>query len=487
MSGEMRKREPAPSRVSGDVRRYGRLLRLDFEVPAGVLSVLRALWEAGYEAVLVGGCVRDALRGTAPDDFDVASQATPDQVADVLRPLGHAVIPTGLKHGTVTVPLAGDKVEITTYRVDGEYLDQRHCDVRFTRSLVEDLARRDFTINAMAVVPVGEGKFLLVDPFDGEDDLQRGVVRCVGVPEERFAEDPLRILRAVRFAARFGFEVEGATHEALLRALPDVDTVSRERKTAELLKTLAAPHAQEALLAYAPAVFQVLPELRALGGFDQHSPWHDYDAWAHTARVVGALERRDDDALLMAALLHDCAKPETFELGEDGRGHFPGHDVLGARRAREIMGRRLRLPGAVAGRATLLVRFHELRSYSERALTRLARQIGEHVRDTDEVFDVLGELLVLRKADIRGQREDAHTPERLAEVDAGLAALDRLRAGRASIHVRDLAIGGAEVMALGVPQGPEVGRVLSRLLDLVVAGEVPNGRRALERAASELL
>lgn len=465
-------------RIDGD----GRRMMTALEVPGGVLSVLRTLTSAGFEAVLVGGCVRDALMGVAPHDFDVASQAMPREATAVLEEAGFKVIPTGIKHGTVTAIAHGSHVEVTTYRIDGEYLDQRHCEVTFTRSLEEDLARRDFTINAMALMPAPTGGFALVDPFGGEDDLRRGLIRCVGDPARRFEEDPLRMLRAVRFAARFGFAIDRDTRDALYAALPDIDTVSLERKTVELVKTLAGPHAQEVLLDYRQVVFQVVPELADMDGFDQHSPWHAYDVWGHTARVVGSLERRDDAALLLAALLHDCAKPDTFTRDADGIGHFWGHDVAGEEKVRGIMRRRLRLSVAVADRVALLVRFHELRAYDERAMMRLARRVGERVTDDGEVFDVLEELLWLRRADIKGQRQDEHTAARLAQVDEGFASLARMRAEGASVHVKDLAIGGRDVIALGVPKGPEVGRVLRHLLDLVVAGKVPNEREALLRA-----
>lgn len=470
-----------------DSVRYGHEMALDFRVPAGVLGVVRALEAAGFEAVLVGGCVRDVLMGIVPHDFDVATQATPAEVGRVFAPLGIEVDPTGIDQGGVTVRAGGEDVEVTTYRIDGAYLDQRHCEVTFTRSLVEDLRRRDFTINAMALAPSDDGRFLLVDAFHGEEDLARGLIRCVGEPARRFSEDPLRLMRAVRFVARLGFELEPATHAALIGGLSGLDTLSLERKTAELVGTLAAPHAGEALLSYKGLFFRVLPELAELDGFDQHSPWHAYDVWGHTARVVGALEKRDDEALLLAALLHDCAKPDTFTLDEDGRGHFVGHDRLGAEKAGRIMRARLSLPAAVVERVEVFVRFHELQSYNLRVLTRLARRVGEEVKDDAEVFDVLEELLWLRRADVMGQGENEQTPERLARIERGFGILERMCSEGVAIRTRDLAIGGKDVMALGVPKGPEVGRVLKGLLDLVVAGEVANEREALEDAARRMV
>lgn len=487
---------PAAGELTGragsrDAYLHGHVRRLPLRPPAGVVAVLRALEGAGHEAVLVGGCVRDALRGVVPDDFDIATQATPDEMRDVLAPLGYHVIPTGLAHGTVTIPVDGGKVEATTYRLDGEYLDRRHCDVEFTRSLVADLKRRDFSFNALALVPADaagdDGKFLLIDPFGGERDLARGVVRCVGEPRERFSEDPLRMLRAMRFSARLGFRMHPATLAAALAMTDGLDSVSRERKTAELLKTLAAPHAQEALLACAPLVFQVLPELSALRGLDRHSPRHAHDAWEHTARVVGALERRDDDALLLAALFHDCAKPDALAPGGNDAGNLHGPDVLGAEKAEAIMRTRLRLPAATLKRAVLLVRFHNLRACDRRAMMRLARQVGECVPGDEDVLAVLEELLYLRRADIMGRQGDGLRLALLAEVDEGFAALQEMRAGGASMHVTDLAIGGGDIMALGVERGPEVGRVLGTLLDMVVEGTLANEPGMLREAARKLL
>lgn len=460
----------------------------EVEVPDGVLSILRALMEAGFEAVLVGGCVRDSMMGVRPHDYDIASQATPGEATEALSARGYAVEPTGIAQGGITVVFGRDRVEVTTYRIDGTYLDQRHCAVVFTRSLEEDLRRRDFTINAMALAPVGDGRFRLIDLFGGMADLRDGLIRCVGDPEVRFREDPLRMLRAVRFAARLGFALEPETHTALMSCLPDIDIISAERRTDELLGILAAPHVAGTLLSYAPVVFRLVPELGVLEGLSLPVGRHGNssasggvsrpgveDVWAYTAHVVGGLELEhgSDLALLVAGLLQGCAEHEAVG---------PGEDVQGAERVEGIVERHLRLRSAVAKRIVLLVRFRRVDTSGARALALLARRVGAWVASDTEVFDVLEELLWLRRAGIRAMWGDDHADRRLEEVEEGLAVVARMRSEGASVRIRDLAIGGKDVIALGVPKGPEVGRALGWLLDLVVSGDVANDREALLEA-----
>lgn len=426
---------------------------LVMSVPEGVSAVLSALTGAGFETVLVGGCVRDTLMGVAPHDFDVATQARPEQVASVFERLGVGVDPTGIRQGSVTVLSGGEGVEVTTYRIDGAYDDQRHCDVTFTTSLAQDLARRDFTINAMALLPAGTGSFELVDEFGGEGDLARGLIRCVGDPRRRFGEDALRMLRAVRFAARFGFDLEPATHAALLEELPGVDTVSVERRTDELVRTLAAAHAGQALLSCTPLAFRVVPEL---------AERQEGRSWELTVRTVDALERRGDPALLVAALLDGCSIPE------------------------EALARNLRLTADETRRARLLLRFvPDLVAYDQGSLTLLAHRLADCLASNDEVLDLLDELLCLRKAELKAR--DGDTAAELRRVADGFEALARMRENGVCLRTRDLALKGSDVIALGVAPGPDVGRILGALLDLVVAGELPNERPTLEQAARELV
>ena len=304
-------------------------------LPAPVEQALARLTAAGFEACVVGGAVRDALRGAEAKDWDVATSALPRQVEQVFS--GERLVETGLRHGTVTVVLAGLPLEITTYRVDGAYTDHRRPDgVHFTRSLTEDLRRRDFTVNAMAYAP-GRG---LADPFGGQADLAAGVLRCVGEPDRRFQEDALRILRGLRFSAQLGMRLEPDTADALRRNRELLADIAPERAQSELTGLLCGAHAGAVLTAFPEVLAVPIPELKPLWGFDQHNPHHDRDVWAHTAAVVDAIP--PVPALRWAALLHDVGKPGCFSLAEDGVGHFYGHAQRSTELAEDIL-RRLRL------------------------------------------------------------------------------------------------------------------------------------------------
>lgn len=448
-------------------------------LPPYSLCVLRALEAAGHEAWVVGGWVRDALLGSPAHDVDVCTSALWWDAERALGAAGMDVHETGVRHGTVTAVCAGRPVEVTTYRVDGAYSDRRHPDeVRFVRDVREDLARRDFTINAMAFHPERG----LLDPFGGRADLAAGLVRAVGVPEERFSEDALRVLRAVRFAARLGFEVEPRTAAALASRAAGLAHVARERVGAELAGILASGRAGRVLREHPEALCAAVPELAPLVGLDQRSPWHAYDVYEHTSRVLDGVECFSGGLagpeLRWAALLHDVAKPVTFALGEDGCGHFFGHAEEGARVAREVMGR-MAIPGEVVRATCALVSLHERRPGADadaRRLRRLARELER--RCPGRGLPLAHELLTLMRADAL-----AHAPGR-RDACTGLDAAERLLREEARAHaafsVRDLALGGDDVMReLGLSPGPAVGEALGRLLSAVVDDGVPNTRAAL--------
>ena len=295
-------------------------------VPAHVHRLLAALRAAGHEAYPVGGCVRDSLLGKEPADWDLCTGALPGEVERVLA--GYRIIETGVRHGTVTALTEGGPVEITTFRTDGDYRDNRHPEqVRFVAKVEEDLARRDFTVNAMALGPDGA----VIDPFGGRADLAAGIIRCVGEPTRRFREDGLRILRALRFAARLDFAVEPATAQSVLENRALLENIAAERVFSELRGLLTGPGAGRVLLGFAPVVFQVIPELAPAAGFDQKNPHHIHDVWTHTALAVDAAP--PEPVLRLTMLLHDVAKPETFFADERGVGHFYGHAERGAEMA----------------------------------------------------------------------------------------------------------------------------------------------------------
>ncbi len=423
-------------------------------------QAIQRLQEAGYEAWIVGGCVRDFLLGRTPTDYDLTTSALPKETEAVFA--GEKLIETGLQHGTVTVVLDGVPLEITTYRVDGGYTDARHPDeVTFTRSLREDAARRDFTINAMAYVP-GAG---LQDFFGGREDLSAGVIRAVGEPDRRFQEDALRILRAIRFASVLGFELDPGTDAAARRNAHLLTKISVERVFVELGKLLCGPGAGKILLAYPDILGVVIPELTPMVGFEQHNVHHCYDVYTHTAVAVDHVP--PELKLRLAMLFHDIGKPATFSMGEDGQGHFYGHPKVSAALAEQILVR-LRAPKRLREAVVRLVRVHDWPLSTEpRLIRRRLQQLGE-----EGFFD----LLRVQKGDTAAcflsdcTRED----DRNEVEDAAKAIL----AAKPCLTVRDLAVSGRDIMALGYC-GPGVGAALRGLLERVIAGEIPNEKTTL--------
>lgn len=431
------------------------------EIPKYVGAVLQALESAGCEAWCVGGCVRDALSGRLPEDWDVATAARPEETLAVF---GSRALPTGLRHGTVTVKTEGGPVEVTTYRIDGAYRDHRRPEsVAFTGSLEEDLRRRDFTVNAMAWSLRGE----LRDPWGGQEDLRRGILRCVGDPDRRFQEDALRILRGLRFAAVLGLEIEPGTAEALRRNREGLRDIAPERIQAELFKLLPGRKAAEVLRGL-PEVFGVFwPELLEMVGFDQRNRHHCYDVWEHTLHALK--EAEGDPALRYAALLHDIGKPPTFTLDENGVGHFYGHASASCHLAEEML-RRLKFSNEFRERVVRLIRWHDREiPRTDRGVRRALRLLGK---------EELRLLLALKRADNLAQAPAYHG--RQLEIRKGEAILDRLLAEDACVSLRQLAVNGNDLLDLGF-RGPDVGRVLKELLNKVVDGELPNERESLLR------
>ncbi|MBQ3076301.1 MAG: HD domain-containing protein [Clostridia bacterium] len=440
-------------------------------LPAAVREILDRLTAAGFAAYVVGGCVRDSLMGRLPGDWDICTAAPPETTL-ALFAATHRPLPTGLKHGTVTLFQAGTPYEVTTFRTEGAYSDGRRPDsVRFVSEVTEDLARRDFTVNAMAYHPDSG----LVDPFDGQGDLSRRLLRCVGHAETRFLEDALRLLRALRFAASLGFALESETAKALRALAGSITRVSPERIFSELTKLLCADGAAAVLARHPTLLFALIPELERQVGLDQRNPHHCHRLWEHTLAVLAATPARP--ALRLAALLHDVAKPFCFTVDRHGVGHFYGHPEEGAERTEEIL-RRLRCPNQLREQVTRLVLWHDERTPAELpAVRRLVRDVG---------WATLPDLLALQRADTLGQSPQM-LEQKLARVDGVEALLDQVRRERLCCTVAELAIDGGELLALGCPGGPAVGRLLSVLLDEVIEGRLDNSRAALSAAATELL
>ena len=425
------------------------------------LAVLEALERAGHQAVLVGGCVRDALGGRAPHDYDGASSALPQEVL-ALCGGRFRCIPTGLAHGTVTVVSGGLPVEVTTFRREGTYSDHRHPDgVQYTRRLEEDLARRDFTVNAMAWSPEAG----LIDPFGGRRDLAAGVIRCVGEPDRRFQEDALRVLRGLRLAAQLDFRLEPDTAAALRRNTPLLSYVAWERIQAEFLRLLCSPGAERILLDFPETVCQIVPALAPAVGFCQENPHHVYDVYTHCVKTLGGV--RPEPALRLAALLHDVGKPPCFSLDEQGVGHFYGHEGESARLAEEAA-RRLRLDNRTRERMAALISRHGLQlAPTEKLVRRWLQKL------TPEGFF---DLLELQRADgMACAPRPAPEPDRCALLRE---MAEEILAQNPCLTRKELAVNGRDALAAGL-SGPEIGRALDRLLDRVAAGDLPNRREVL--------
>ena len=380
-------------------------------IPNDAKTILEKLNNAGFEAYVVGGCVRDSLLGKTPGDWDICTNALPEQTMEVFE--GFHVIPTGLKHGTVTVMLNHEGYEITTYRVDGDYTDGRHPDsVSFTTNLKDDVARRDFTVNAMAY----SERDGIQDFFGGMEDLKNGIIRCVGEPEKRFGEDALRIMRAVRFASVLGFEIEKSTSDAMRKLYKNLDMVASERINAELNKMLCGKSPARYLEEYDYLFFHIIPELSPMKGCEQNNPYHIYDVWHHTLEVVKNIEPKDY-VLRLAALFHDVGKPHVYTEA-DGIGHFYGHADKSVEITEKVM-KRLKYSSADTAEVMTLVKYHDIPINPTKKFVR--KMLGWMERSPFE------KLLHLSYGDVMGQsgkpREErleniAETRRILAEFDA---------------------------------------------------------------------
>ena len=432
------------------------------QMPKTIQNILLELENAGFEAFCVGGCVRDALLGREPDDWDVTTSALPEQTMAVF---GRDAFPTGLKHGTITVRRGRESVEVTTYRVDGDYHDHRRPDsVTFTRSVEEDLRRRDFTVNAMAMSLNGE----LKDPFGGRSDLKAGILRTVGEPDRRFREDALRILRGLRFSATLGFAIEPATGESIRSNRFLLKDIAAERIQVEFFKLLCGPNAVEVLRGYAEVVGVFWPELLPMVGFDQRNYHHCYDIWEHTLHAVAATPC--DLILRCSALLHDVGKVCCFTVDDKGVGHFYGHPKMGARMADDML-RRLKCGNETRETIVRLVEWHDKDiPRTEKSVRRALMQLGE---------EDLRRLIAVKRADNLAQAPEFWGTQK--EIDKFETIMEDLLAANACFSRKDLAVNGKDLTAIGY-QGKTVGKILEMLLEKVVDGELPNDRECLLEA-----
>ena len=428
-------------------------------LPDSILTCIRGLEQAGFAAYVVGGCVRDHCLGLTPHDYDMCTSAAPEQTEEVFK--DYRLVLAGKKHGTVGVITEDGVVEITTFRTEGEYRDNRHPDwVAFVPEVEPDLARRDFTVNAMAYSPTRG----YADPFGGREDLKNGILRAVGDPQKRFQEDSLRILRGIRFAARYGLTLEPETEQAMRSQVYLMDNLARERVFEELCRLLPLVTAED-MLRFAPVLAAVIPELEPLIGFDQRSPHHAYDLYTHVAHVVAGVP--GDLTLRWAALLHDIGKVPTFTQDATGRGHFYGHAPKGAEMAEEVL-RRLKAPTALRQQAVLLIEKHMTRLQPEKK--QLRRWIGRLGWETAE------QLLALQKADMgskgTGNPEDMEVFWEIEKL------LEEIREEDSCLSLKNLAVKGNDLMALGIT-GKAIGQTLNDLLEQVLEETLPNEKNAL--------
>ena len=437
------------------------------EIPKNAETILHILEKAGYEAYVVGGCVRDSILGRSPDDWDITTSAKPEQV----KALFHRTVDTGLQHGTVTVLMEKEGYEVTTYRVDGEYEDGRHPkEVTFTASLKEDLKRRDFTINAMAYNPSSG----LVDLFGGLEDIERKIIRCVGDPLERFTEDALRIMRAVRFSAQLGFTIEEETRKALKVLAPNLKHVSAERIQAELVKLLVSDHPERIQDACELGITKVvLPEWDDMVGVKQNTPHHKYDVAAHTVHALQNV--KNDKVLRLTMLFHDMGKPAMKTTDEKGNDHFKGHALESEKIARTVL-KRLKFDNETIRIVTKLVCYHDYRMEATPANVRRAmNRIGV------ELFPY---YLAVRLADAKSQSTYMRR-EKIENIVEIRNLYKQILMENQCVTLRQLAVSGRELMELGMKPGRELGAMLSELLEYVLDDPERNTKENLCKYVKE--
>ena len=423
-----------------------------------VKRIISRLKKAGFEAYIVGGAARDLLMNRKPHDWDITTNALPTQVKECFS--NFPVLDTGLKHGTVMLLYGGGNYEITTYRVDGEYSDNRHPnEVSFTPNLVDDLARRDFTINAMAIDADGE----IVDPFDGQGDLQRRYIRAVGEPAKRLNEDGLRILRALRFASRFGFSIDQQTKEAILAQRELLNNISYDRISSEFKGILLGDSVENILLEFRDVIAVFIPEIKDTFNFEQHNPHHKYDVYQH---IVSSVQNSDHDLIVrLAMFFHDIGKPHCYSIDKNGVGHFYGHAKESSRIAEHVL-KRLLFDNDTIKKVVQLVGYHDATITPKRKFVlKMLNKMG------DEQFL---RLLQVNRADISAQSDTSL----LSAIDATEEVLQEVLESEAVFKVKHLAINGYDLIKLGIEPGIRIGELLNLALEAVING-LENDKKTL--------
>ena len=420
------------------------------QLPRKAEDIIEKIQAAGYEAYAVGGCIRDSILGKEPDDWDITTSAKPEEV----KMLFDRTIDTGIQHGTVTIMIGKEGFEITTYRIDGKYEDSRHPkDVTFTSNLKEDLRRRDFTINAMAY----NSKDGLIDLYEGVQDMKQGLIRCVGDAEERFTEDALRMMRAVRFSAQLGYAIEENTKKAIRKLAPTIQNISAERIRTELVKLMTSAHPDFFRIAYETGITaQVFPEFDICMETEQNNPHHCYSVGEHILHTLSYVE--SDKVLRLAMLFHDIGKPRTLTIDEEGITHNHGHAAVGEELTVRIL-KRLKFDNDTIDKVKKLVRYHD------RKIETNAKSVRRAVSDMGE--DIFPLLFSVKYADIMAQSE-YQRDEKLSELETLKSIYGRIIEEKNCLSLKDLAVTGGDLIAAGMKPGREIGTALHKLLEVVL-------------------
>ena len=441
---------------------------MQIQLPDKVHKIIETLEAAGYEAYAVGGCVRDSILGREPDDWDITTSAKPEEI----KRLFPRTVDTGIKHGTVTVLLEKEGFEVTTYRIDGVYEDSRHpSEVTFTVNLIEDLRRRDFTINAMAY----NERSGLVDIYGGMQDIEDRQIRCVGNAEERFEEDALRILRAVRFSAQLGYQIHEDTQRAIKKLAPNLQKISAERIQVELVKLVVSPHPDYLRTAYELGITaQILPEFDLCMETPQRHRHHCYDVGEHILHSMLGVE--PDKVLRLGMLFHDIGKPQTLTVDADGTTHNKKHPFEGEKITRKVL-RRLKFDNDTTDKVTKLVLYHDYDiAPTEAGVRRAIHRMGE---------DIFAMIFTVRRADIGAQSEYMRE-EKLQKVDYIEKLYHKILERKDAVSLKDLAITGSDLIAEGMPPGRQIGETLAALLDRVLDDPSLNKKEILLKIYKEL-
>ena len=443
---------------------------MKINIPENAKKVINQLNNSAFEAYAVGGCVRNAMMGIEPHDWDICTSAKPDEMERVFK--DYETHDFGLKHGTLTVMSGGEAFEVTTYRIDGAYSDNRHPEqVTFTDDLTLDLSRRDFTCNAMAY----NDKDGVIDPFGGAEDIKKGILRCVGDPDKRFNEDALRILRGLRFASTCGFDIEKSTAQSIHKNAALLNNIAYERIRSELTGLLRGEAVCKILTEFRNVIAVFIPEIKPTFDFPQHTKHHVYDVWQHIVHSIDSVEQ--NDILRMTMLLHDLGKPQACTTDKNGCNHFKGHQQISAELAEKIL-KRLRFPNEFSETCLKLILWHDERcSGSKKQIKRLLNNIGEE--NTRLLFKV-------QRADTAAQSEYLRA-EKFASIDLAERQTEEILAENQCFNLKSLEVNGSDIKALGVKEGRAIGELLNKLLDDVIEERVPNDKGALLRLAQKYI